>query len=293
MTVGDDDGQRARHRPRRLSLHAGRLGLRARLQLPRPAHGRRRRGRSPSSAAARLGDVLVAEATQRTAYGRSGLTDVTVTRESDASRHRGVPRPVPVAGQQGEVDEAPPIIEPRPDLYDEAERWSVDELRARQLERLQWSLRHALRQRRRTTARRSTTAGVHPDDLRSLDDLRRFPFTTKADLRAQLPVRHVRRAARAGRRASTPRQRHDRQADRRRLHRATTSTTWADADGALDPRRRRPARRHRARGLRLRPVHRRARRALRRRAARLHGRAGLRRHDRAAGAADRRLRAAA
>ena len=53
-------------------------------------------------AAARLGDVLVAEATQRTAYGRSGLTDVTVTRESDARRHRGVPRPVPVAGQQGD-----------------------------------------------------------------------------------------------------------------------------------------------------------------------------------------------
>jgi acyl-CoA thioesterase len=36
-------------------------------------------------AAARLGDVLVAEATHRTAYGRSGLTDVTVTRESDAA----------------------------------------------------------------------------------------------------------------------------------------------------------------------------------------------------------------
>jgi acyl-CoA thioesterase len=36
-------------------------------------------------AAARLGDVLVAEATQRTAYGRSGLTDVTVTRESDGA----------------------------------------------------------------------------------------------------------------------------------------------------------------------------------------------------------------
>ena len=36
-------------------------------------------------AAARLGDVLLAEATQRTAYGRSGLTDVTVTRESDGA----------------------------------------------------------------------------------------------------------------------------------------------------------------------------------------------------------------
>jgi acyl-CoA thioesterase len=36
-------------------------------------------------AAAGLGDVLVADATQRTAYGRSGLTDVTLTRESDGA----------------------------------------------------------------------------------------------------------------------------------------------------------------------------------------------------------------
>jgi acyl-CoA thioesterase len=34
---------------------------------------------------ARLGDVLVAEGRSRTAYGRSGLTDVTVTRESDGA----------------------------------------------------------------------------------------------------------------------------------------------------------------------------------------------------------------
>ena len=36
-------------------------------------------------ASAHRGDVLVADATQRTAYGRSGITDVTVTRESDGS----------------------------------------------------------------------------------------------------------------------------------------------------------------------------------------------------------------
>jgi acyl-CoA thioesterase len=34
---------------------------------------------------ARLGDVLVADATQKVAYGRSGLTDVTLTRESDGA----------------------------------------------------------------------------------------------------------------------------------------------------------------------------------------------------------------
>jgi acyl-CoA thioesterase len=36
-------------------------------------------------APARLGDVLVAEGRTRAAYGRSGLTDVTVTRESDGA----------------------------------------------------------------------------------------------------------------------------------------------------------------------------------------------------------------
>jgi acyl-CoA thioesterase len=35
--------------------------------------------------AARRGDVLVAEGWERAAYGRSGLTDVTVTRESDGA----------------------------------------------------------------------------------------------------------------------------------------------------------------------------------------------------------------
>jgi phenylacetate-CoA ligase len=36
-----------------------------------------------------------------------------------------------------------PEIDDRPDLYDDAERWSVDELRSTQLERLRWSLTHA------------------------------------------------------------------------------------------------------------------------------------------------------
>lgn len=53
--------------------------------------------------AARLGDVLVAEARERVAYGRSGLTDVTVRREGDGAvvaemrgRSRSLPaRPAP------------------------------------------------------------------------------------------------------------------------------------------------------------------------------------------------------
>jgi acyl-CoA thioesterase len=49
----------------------------------------------------RLGDVLVAEAVEHTRFGRSGLTDVTVTREADGSvvalfrgRSRSLGRPI-------------------------------------------------------------------------------------------------------------------------------------------------------------------------------------------------------
>jgi len=61
-----------------------------------------------------------------------------------------------------------------------------DALRVLQLERLRWSLQHAYdnvpRYRRKFDA-----AGVQPADCRSLDDLARFPFTTKADLRDTYP----------------------------------------------------------------------------------------------------------
>jgi phenylacetate-CoA ligase len=60
------------------------------------------------------------------------------------------------------------------------------ELEALQLERLRWTLHHAYANNR--CYRRSFDAsGVHPDDLRTLEDLARFPFTAKADLRAAYP----------------------------------------------------------------------------------------------------------
>src|SRR5258707_14312314 len=66
------------------------------------------------------------------------------------------------------------------------ERASRDELQTLQLERLRSSLRHAydnvLHYRQAFAA-----AGVHPDDLRDLSDLRHFPFTTKKDLRDHYP----------------------------------------------------------------------------------------------------------
>ncbi|WP_372571116.1 phenylacetate--CoA ligase PaaK [Ruegeria jejuensis] len=63
---------------------------------------------------------------------------------------------------------------------------SVDEIRAQQLERLQWSLRHAY-DNVPMYRQRFDDAGVHPDDLQSLSDLGKFPFTYKSDLRDNYP----------------------------------------------------------------------------------------------------------
>ncbi len=63
---------------------------------------------------------------------------------------------------------------------------SVDELRALQLQRLQWSVRHAYDNVAHFRSQ-CEAHGAHPDDLRSLADLSRFPFTTKADLRSTYP----------------------------------------------------------------------------------------------------------
>ena len=63
---------------------------------------------------------------------------------------------------------------------------SRGELESLQLERLRWTLHHAYAGNPNYKAK-FDAAGVHPDDLRSLSDLSRFPFTTKADLRAAYP----------------------------------------------------------------------------------------------------------
>ncbi|GAA3278125.1 phenylacetate--CoA ligase [Dactylosporangium vinaceum] len=75
---------------------------------------------------------------------------------------------------------------PEPELLDEAERMDVGRLRELQLERLRSTLR--LAHARVPHYRRAfAAAGVHPDDLRSLEDLARFPLTSKADLRDNYP----------------------------------------------------------------------------------------------------------
>ncbi|WP_454721090.1 MULTISPECIES: phenylacetate--CoA ligase PaaK [Cupriavidus] len=75
---------------------------------------------------------------------------------------------------------------PHPSELDPIELASRDEIQALQLDRLRWTLRHAYdnvpHYRRAFDA-----AGVHPDDLRQLSDLARFPTTTKQDLRDNYP----------------------------------------------------------------------------------------------------------
>lgn len=66
------------------------------------------------------------------------------------------------------------------------EKASVDELRALQLQRLKWSLAHAYANSPVYKAK-FDAAGVHPDDLKQLSDLAKFPFTTKKDLRDSYP----------------------------------------------------------------------------------------------------------
>ncbi|WP_187972125.1 phenylacetate--CoA ligase PaaK [Aquibium microcysteis] len=77
-------------------------------------------------------------------------------------------------------------LTPRREDLDPIEIASRDEIAALQLNRLKWSLKHAYdnvpHYRRAFDA-----AGVHPDDLKQLSDLKKFPFTTKHDLRANYP----------------------------------------------------------------------------------------------------------
>ncbi|MFN3883444.1 MAG: phenylacetate--CoA ligase PaaK [Rhodocyclaceae bacterium] len=65
-------------------------------------------------------------------------------------------------------------------------RASRDEIAALQLSRLQATVRRVYERVPHYRAK-FDAAGVHPDDLQSLDDLAKFPFTTKEDLRQTYP----------------------------------------------------------------------------------------------------------
>jgi len=77
-------------------------------------------------------------------------------------------------------------LTPRQEDLDPIEAASRDEITALQLARMKKTLRHAYDNVAHYKAS-FDAAGVHPDDLTGLDDLARFPFTTKQDLRANYP----------------------------------------------------------------------------------------------------------
>jgi phenylacetate-CoA ligase len=81
----------------------------------------------------------------------------------------------------------PRLGEPLPaELLDDAERMTRAELREHQLRSLRATLRHAY-DHVELYRKKFDAAGVTPEDCRSLEDLARFPFTTKADLRDTYP----------------------------------------------------------------------------------------------------------
>ena len=77
-------------------------------------------------------------------------------------------------------------LTPERSTLDPIEIASRDEISALQLERMQWSVRHAY-ENVPMYRQRFDEKGVHPDDLKSLSDLSKFPFTYKDDLRDNYP----------------------------------------------------------------------------------------------------------
>ena len=77
-------------------------------------------------------------------------------------------------------------LSPKPGDLEPIETASRDELEALQVTRLRETLAHAYANSPVYRAK-FDAAGVHPDDLHSLADLAKFPFTVKADLRDNYP----------------------------------------------------------------------------------------------------------
>lgn len=71
-------------------------------------------------------------------------------------------------------------------MYEPIERASLDELRSLQLGRMKWSVAHAYAQVAHYR-KAFDDAGVHPNDLRELADLAKFPLLAKQDLRDNYP----------------------------------------------------------------------------------------------------------
>ncbi len=104
-------------------------------------------------------------------------------------RGKSTGRPAPFA-----LTKRPPTVkagktlrgEPTRRDLDRIEIASRDEIAALQLERLRWSLGHAYKNVARYREK-FDRLGLRPSHLKSLDDLAKFPFTTKDDLRESYP----------------------------------------------------------------------------------------------------------
>ena len=79
-----------------------------------------------------------------------------------------------------------PARKPAPGDLESIETASRDELQALQLKRLQWTMRHAYDHVPHYRLA-FETVGMHPNDVKSLADLARLPFTTKKELRENYP----------------------------------------------------------------------------------------------------------
>ena len=77
-------------------------------------------------------------------------------------------------------------LTPDKSTLDPIEIASIDEIQSVQLERMKWSLAHAY-ENVSHYKRAFDDKGIHPDDLTSLSDLAKFPFTVKTDLRDNYP----------------------------------------------------------------------------------------------------------
>ena len=77
-------------------------------------------------------------------------------------------------------------LSPKSGELEAIETASRDEIMSLQLERMKWSLSHAYNNVA-MYKQRFDEAGVHPDDLKGLNDLAKFPFTYKDDLRNHYP----------------------------------------------------------------------------------------------------------
>ena len=138
--------------------------------------------RSPSCGPASVGETLVAEAVERMRAGRSGMYDVRVCGATGelVAEFRGHTRTIRRQVFRGGIGDGAGRL-------DAIETASRDEIAALQRERLAWTLRHAYTNVPHYRAA-FDRAGVHPDDFRQLwKTSRKFPFTTKQDLRANYP----------------------------------------------------------------------------------------------------------